>query len=208
MSKDFGKLSYQQRPSVTKRRYSSLMAKFCPTCDALVAEPGVECPDCRTKLVLKKTRFKGEGMVCPHCNNLAMPYKPLSLNVLDEEDVPMPLDFADFANHKTLNDRCYYCDAELWEPHVANLGTGGKHRVWNRATHYANRAHKGKVTVWVHEKYQAQYFHDVGEEPLNMRDGNDYRGVRKYSPAEFIKRYMRGFFDFAVFDEAHLCVSS
>ena len=103
------------------------------------------------------------------------------------------------------------CIRDRWQPHVGNidmvhLRPEEKHIPWYRVTHYANKAHEAVKSVWVHKRYAQAYFALIGEEPINERP--DVMGVRKYSPATYIKRYMKGYWDFAIFDEAHLCESS
>lgn len=207
ISKDFGKLSYQSRPSVSKRRFARIMKKVCFDCGEDYFTAGHTCPKCNSReYKLEKTVHKATGMVCPHCNQLLLPNKTASLSdFLSEEDFTHPLDHIDFKVQNEANSRCYYCENELWEPHVANLGDDGKIRTkWNRATHYTNKAHKGTKTVWVHKDYMDEYFSMIGEEPLNFISSEERRGVRKVSPVIFIKKYLKGYFDIAIFDEAHL----
>lgn len=207
ISKDFGKLTYQSRPSVSKRRYARIMKKECASCGHEYLEAGHTCPKCESReYKLIKTTHKDTGMVCPHCNQILLPYKPAKLaNYLDGKDRTSPLDHDDFTSQTEANSKCYYCEADLWEPHVANLGEeeGRKRTKWNRATHYSNKAHKGTKTVWVHEDFMTEYFEKICEAPLNYMDSEERKGSRKYSPILFIKKYMKGFFDIAIFDEAH-----
>ncbi len=69
-------------------------------------------------------------------------------------------------------------------------------------THWANKAKKNKKTVWVHDKWKEEY---IAENALD-EDEITYpkiTGVRKYAPSRYIKKYLKGYFDFAIFDEAH-----
>lgn len=206
ISKDFAKLSHQWKPIPKKRRFGHIMKKVCKECEEEVFIPGKVCGNCHsTNLKLVKSGYKGDGMVCPHCNNILIPYKSAKLwSYLDEDEFTMPLDFSDFTDQTNGNSRCYYCDTELWEPYVSNLGENQRSNAWYRATHYANKAHKGKKTVWVHRKFADEYFFSIGEKPLNEIDTDMYHGVRKVAPGDYIKKQLRGFFDFAIFDEAHL----
>lgn len=198
LSKDFCKLSYQSIPTPTKRRYGFIKKKQCASCGNEYNIAGHTCPYCGSReYELKPSLNKAEGMVCPHCNSILVPYK--FLTVKDNGEFPV-LDHMDFLGQNNKNSNCYYCEELLWKPYVANIG-GKKEPLWQRATHYANKTHKGTKTVWVHKNYMHEYFQEIGEAPLSIMDGKTHQGVRKYAPAEFIKRYLRGFFDIAIFDE-------
>lgn len=201
ISKDFGKLSYQSEPTPKKRRYGRIKIKECLDCGESYYIPGHTCPSCGSRNYrLEDTDDYALGMVCPHCNQILIANKTQTPS---DDKGPAVLDHYSFTNQNNSNSHCFYCENELWQPHVANLGDNGKKSTWVRATHYSNKAHKGTKTVWVHRKYMSSYFNDVvHEQPLNILENN--KGSRKYSPVEFIKRYLRGFFDIAVFDEAHL----
>lgn len=201
MSKDFSKLSYQSKPSPKKRRLGSAMMKRCKDCGNEFSTPGSACPACGSRRYeLHRTTHVAEGMVCPHCRQILLRYKFQDISYGGEG--ADALDFSDFTAANDGNSRCFYCDEPLWQPHVANIGTDPKAEKWYRATHYANKAHKGTKTVWVHRDYDRLYFERIKEKPLNALDPETHRGVRKYAPAEFIKRYLKGFFDIAIFDEA------
>lgn len=203
MSKDFGKLSYQSEPTPKKMRYGQLKVKECKVCGEEYYLPGHTCPNCESReYKLSDLGHKDLGMVCPNCNNILLPYRKTIIG--DELDEPCkPLSHIDFKYKNEANSRCYYCETELWQPHVANLGDSRKRVKWIRATHYANKAHKSTKTVWVHKDYITEYFENIGETPLRIMDTDIAKGARKYSPVEFIKRYLKGYFDIAIFDEVH-----
>lgn len=207
ISKDFAKLSYQNKPTPKIRRFGHIMKKVCTVCGEENFTVDKKCK-CGGILKLVHSGYKGEGMVCPHCNNILVPYKTVKLQQnLSDEERTTPLDYVDFTNQSITNSNCFYCGNELWQPHVANLGTSEKKNTWYRSTHYANKAHKAKKTVWVHKKYADLYYNSIGESPLNNIDSDVYQGTRKIAPACFIKKHMKGFFDFAIFDECHLLKS-
>ncbi len=68
-------------------------------------------------------------------------------------------------------------------------------------THWANKAKKNKKTVWVHDKWKEEYIaeNDLVEDEITYPK---ITGVRKYAPSRYIKKYLKGYFDFAIFDEA------
>lgn len=206
MSKDFAKLSYSSRPTPIKvRKKRPIKIKRCLACEKSFTTPDRICPHCGNDgYELGDVVDIGDGLVCPECGELLLEYKTMS----SEVRVLQPNDFVNPTNN---NSKCYYCGAMLWQPHVGNIDLVNlrkeeKHTPWYRVTHYANKAHEAVKSVWVHKKYAREYFETIGEEPLNER--MDCFGVRKYSPAQFIKKYMKGYWDIAIFDEAHLCGSS
>lgn len=199
ISKDFGKLTYQLEPTPVKRRRGYIMGKVCKDCERQYFSPGHTCPNCGSrKYFLKPSGRRRTGMVCPHCNNILLENIYQNTGV---EDVEKVLDHDSFTAQRDRNSHCFFCEEELWQPHVANLGPNERKQKWVRVTHFANAAHKRKKTVWLHEDYMDEYFMEIKESPLNVIKRE---GTRKYSPVEFIKRYLKGYFDFAVFDEAHL----
>lgn len=203
MSKDFSKLTYQEIPVPKKRRRHRLFLKVCE-CGNEFATRGTECPKCgRSKYGLQDTGDMATGMTCPFCNKILLANKlqPALMPGYSGEAEVQVLDYDGFLARKNENSHCYYCGERLWQPRVSNIGAEGKEPIWMRVTHYANKAHKGKKTVWMHQEYAMEFYARIGEMPLNFSIS---QGGRKYSPAEFIKRYMKGYFDVAIFDEAHL----
>lgn len=198
-SKDFGKISYQVEPIPVKRGYAEVFTKKCKQCGEVFLTPGPICPNCHQKeYELLRTGTKEEGMICPFCNKILLPYVTQGVN-----REYRPLDFSAFTNHTSANSHCFYCGEELWQPHAANIGNKKK-KMWDRVTYYRNAEKKGKKTVWVHKQFKSEYSRLIGKEPLKTMDGEIYTGSRKYSPVEFIKRYLKNFFDIAIFDEAHV----
>ena len=198
LSKDFAKLSYQKKPLPRSRRKGFLKIKQCGDCRKNIWTVDNVCKCGCKDIRFVNSDIQASSMICPSCKNLLVPYETNNFNA--EQKV---LDFDAFTNNRVSNDKCYYCGESLWAPHVPNIGEN-KHNVWYRATHYTNKSHKGTNTVWVHDSYAKQYFHMIGEQPLNVIDAETHFGIRKVSPAYFIKRQLKGYFDFAVFDEAHL----
>ena len=76
-------------------------------------------------------------------------------------------------------------------------------RGWHRATHYSNKKHKAVKTVWVHRQYEEDYWESVHELPLREKE-EKAKGVRKFAPASYISKKLKGYFDFFILDEAHL----
>lgn len=195
LSKDFCKLSYMMEPTPKKVRSGMLKKKKCAKCGSTYSNPGHTCPDCGSKeYVLIPSSEYGKGMVCPCCNQILLNNTSIDIDDMDSEKV-YTLRPQDFSVRKEVNSNCWYCGEELWKPCVSNIGNAHE-SVWRRATFWANNAHKNKKTIWVHKHFMQEY-----GDPLNIVNR---AGSRKYAPAEFIKRYLKGFFDIAIFDEAHL----
>lgn len=204
MSKEFAKLSYMKQPVPTRIKYKKAVRnKICNNCNNVYLLPG-GCPECDCKHYHLDDNVlqKNNGFICPECGELLLFSK-----IEDDTRVYGVLGPFDFSIPTARNSKCYYCGTDLWQPFVENINSvfsesNEKQPIWYRATHYKTRHIKKKKTVWVHRKYKDDYYVYVGEKPLNEKD--DMKGCRKYSPSLFIKKYMKGFFDFAIFDEAHL----
>ena len=200
MSKDFAKLSYMARPVPyqVKRNIPIYMVR-CEDCKH-VQYPDKTCNSCKSTRLKKipKSKERGSGLICHECGNLLFGgLKERELYILQPKD---------FATPNATNMECPYCGTRLWEPFVRNINQGFSQKRekirWKRASHYVNATEKGKKSVWVLNGYEDSYFHSVGQKPLKVNE--KLEGIRKYSPAQFIKKYMKGYFDIAVFDEAHL----
>ena len=74
-------------------------------------------------------------------------------------------------------------------------------------THWANKAKKNKRTVWVYKKQEADYIKENDLIPSEISYPRVH-GPRKFAPSRYMSKFLRGYFDFAIFDEAHECESS
>ena len=200
MSMDFAKLTYSQRPVPTKVRHGGrLKQKRCIECGTEYMKD-FECPRCHSKhfrwIENSEQLSVQSGLVCPNCDQYLLKR---------EEGYYRTMMPPDFASQNVSNSNCYYCGTSLWEPNVRNLtltfGSNSQKRQWYKITHYANAAKNSVKTAWVLDGYEHPYLASVNKSVLKTY--RDADGVRKYSPATFIKKYMRGFFDFAIFDEVH-----
>lgn len=200
MSKDFAKLSYMSRPVPYQvKRNLPVYQMWCEECKTLQL-PAKTCKNCKSPrmTVARKALHRASGLICHECGRLLYEsYKDHEVSILWPED---------FATPNTSNQECIYCGARLWEPFVRNINQGFTQKRekirWKRATHYVNATQKAVKSVWVLNGHEHEYFNSVGKKPLKINEKME--GIRKYSPAQFIKKYMKGFFDIAVFDEAHL----
>lgn len=200
MSMDFGKLTYMQQPVPTKIKYNGVLhKKKCEGCGFEFIGKEKECPSCHSRELKKgSVCYTGRGLVCPECGELLF-------SKHDENGDVVVLDVWDFATPTVRNSKCTFCGTSLWQPFVRNIQTGifinqvgTKSKKWVRATHYANKTHKARKSVWVLAGHEDDYFSRINEELLVKEN---LEGVRKYSPAMFIKKYMKGYFDIAILDE-------
>lgn len=204
ISKDFGKLSYMERPAVKRIKKGEIVSCCCSECNNEKSNSykgnNCQCEGCEGKYVPVSREIGNViGLCCPSCGRiLCTPARK------DGDGYKYHLDVYDFLEKNRWNDHCWFCDEPLWEPHVRNLGeTEGsrKNKTWHRVTHYANKAKKAKKTVWLLSGTENRYFRQIEMDMLN--DLGDEGGCRKYAPASYIKKQLRGFFDFALFDEVH-----
>ena len=206
MSKETGKLSYTYMPlptQVKKKKVTMLVCKSCetPRPAALPTRCSCGCEEWE----VKDCGFSAVGMVCPECGQLL--YGADVKNCADRQKEPLKP--ADFAMQTKANRTCRHCGILLWQPACEPVNrtlTFKPIRVhkkgWVKATHWANMAKKNKKCVWVYERWKQDYFAENGicEDEVTYPK---VTGVRRFAPSRYIKKYLKGFFDFAIFDEAH-----
>ena len=208
MSRDFGKLSYTEIPVPVKVKYREIKQMVCSDCGNLWrgdTQKECACGGRKHKLISFEPKWRGKGLVCPECGELIMPnvHHPITRS---EDNPTYPLTPGDFRAHIGKNDRCYYCGCRLWQPCVANIG-GQKESEWYRVKRYKNAARKGMDSLWVLKGQEEDLI--VKSPTSGCRSVDDLVEierpvrVRRYSPARFIQKKLRSFFDMAVLDEWH-----
>lgn len=207
MSKETGKLSYTYEPLPTQVKSRRAMARFCRRCGA--PRPMTlpkQCACGGTEWELRDCGFTACGMVCPECGLLLYPSDAEML--YPSADKP-PLQPSDFATQTRANRICRNCGTPLWQPACEPVNrtltfqpVKVQRKKWVKMTHWANKAKKNKKTVWVHERWKESYIaeNDIDEEEVVYPK---VTGVRKFAPSRYIRKYLKGYFDFAIFDEAH-----
>lgn len=202
IGKDFCKLSYEEKPA--PKRYGRKMSvkKICIQCGEEKMTPGNEC-DCGSKnFKFEPTGEYFDGLICPSCGQLLYSYQNMTSD-------KYPLQPKDFASHKDLNDKCFYCGEALWEPCINNINTDimnvgvKKKSFWYKVSHFANQTKKTKKTSWILKGFEKQYRESLEVPYVKFKDV-PVKKKRKISPAYLIKHYLKGFFDYGIFDEAHL----
>lgn len=208
LSKDFAKLGTMEAPQTTKTGIRPVYEHICGACGkgkVGIGKVECQCGENDWRLVKVSGRDREYGMICPDCDNLLMPNVKVLKTDLSGETVHYPLIPEDFKAPLANNRRCYYCGSSMWGPQVKNIGKG-KEKKWLRYSHFKNAAKKTKTSVWLFRGRERNYADTIDKTILASVDelerGRD-EGCRKYAPAQYIKRYMKGFFDVAVFDEAH-----
>lgn len=218
IGKDFCKLDTQSSPIPlqVKKRYFSL--DICKECkeesQMIVYKKGVGsnavCPDCQgTSFTPYPLTYKGlyRGLICPECGELLIKNKRYDPNNEGFEDniSSSVLTPSSFAKAKNENATCYHCGAALWGSNAKPLiskGVKPKKPKWYKVTHYTNHTHKGRTSAFVLRGQEKDYYDTcVTIEGLSV-SAQEY-GPRKVAPARYIKKHMKGYFDFCVLDEVH-----
>lgn len=221
ISKDFCKLGSQVSPIPTNTARQFPKLNYCRECyeerNVLVPILGTgkkaSCVSCggRRKIARPVKEWgKLYGMVCPNCGELLLRYSPKLYRGSDLEDPSSyVLKPADFFARKTDNSICLNCGEPLWGVDVKPKDCGGEYSSfvrnrrskWHKIAHYKNAAKKSRVTAFVlrghEEEYYDEHFH------AGLTDVEREYGPRKTAPALYIKKYLKGYFDFTVLDEAH-----
>ena len=135
------------------------------------------------------------GLICPECGEV--------LSLVNGD----PLLPSSFAEQTDSNSECNICGCYLWDVDVRNIDTSNNHSYkqskWHKVTHFANKARKTKKTAWVLQNHEEDYFASVGIKRTEAAE-TKYNKCRKYAPSQYIKKQLKGFFDFCVLDELHL----
>ena len=199
IGKDFCKLSYMSKPAIKSVSKRQVFKQTCAICGKEKEVRGNSTCECGSKeWRFEPAGFSKVGCICPSCGQLVLPYKNKQKWISDYTEVLMPMDFSEQTDK---NSKCYYCGESLWEPCTANIGAVKKKSKWHRIKHYTNARCKATKNVWVMDGYEEMYLSGVNKVKL---DDVSIPESRKVSPAGFIKKYLKGYFDYGIFDEAHL----
>ena len=222
LSKDFAKLGEQNSPIPTLVRKVYPSVEYCASCHddrgvtiyRRTKKDGTSvCPDCGGKKFKKiplKYMGRFEGLLCPQCNELLVSTEAEKVFCGEKEpdEVKWVLGPADFARRTSINSKCYHCGCELWGVNSKPLDCGGefspwvqREKKWRKISFFKNHHKKVRSTAWTLKGYTADLLgkSDVIE-PKKI--DNPY-GPRKSAPSRFIKKYLKGYFDFAILDEVH-----
>lgn len=207
LSKETGKLSYTYEPIPSQIKKKRPIIKRCKQCrDLQRISMMTQCACGSKEWEIEDCNFQAVGMICPECSQLLY---PADTETCIPSDNNQPLQPSDFATQTKANHICRNCGTALWQPACTPVNktlsfkpVSIKKKSWIKMTHWANKAKKNKKTVWVHDKWKEQYIaeNDLDEDEITYPK---VTGIRKYAVSRYIKKYLRGYFDFAIFDEAH-----
>lgn len=206
-SKDFAKLGDTQAPIPTITGKGYLTNKVCKTCKDNTGRyvfklwDDNKCPSCGQKEWLDHAIRSNisEGMLCPDCGHILM-------SRTDNFNNCVPLTSFDFAKRKKSNQKCYHCGAQLWGSQVKNIGDRANYS-WRKYGYYTNKSHKSKESVWILKGTINKFARLHNLEPDEYWESQSF-GPRKYSPARYIAKHMKNFFDFFIADECHMYETS
>lgn len=220
IGKDFCKLGTYEKPSpyqVKKRYVCYPVCKNCfdSTGYIYVKNRDGKCTRCGgTDFFSRKLDVRASGLICPDCGNLLIEPSMKYGEGLDYDDVcAKVLKPKDFASKGERNSFCFNCGSSLWQANVKNLDTPEsmlkkKEEKWYKITHFANKAKKGKTTAYVLRGFEDGYLLEKElKKGVPMSEGGfeitTVNAPRRVAPAHFIKKYLKGYFDFAILDEVH-----
>ncbi|WP_026653373.1 DEAD/DEAH box helicase [Butyrivibrio proteoclasticus] len=216
ISKDFCKLGSQLSPIPTNVAKMVPKAFVCQDCleeaekpATIYKEPGKsKCSRCGGRNFRQVELYEfGEqtGLVCPKCGGLLMRPAANYFKKEKEEATKLILTPADFASHTSTNDTCMNCGEHLWGVDCKPIGVSQEkdaaRRKWYKVSHYKNFQKKGRTTAFVLKGHESDYL--AGKIQEDMRKSPVEYGPRRYAPSLYIKKYLKGFFDFTILDEAH-----
>ncbi len=214
ISKDFAKMGAELSPVPTQIKSRPVKASVCKACKDNLnivyksTKRGKEvCPICNgTDFVPYELQGFGrkKGLVCPFCGELLLDTQVSSGTLAGLNEKNPVLGPEDFEKHSLKNAYCYHCGNSMWGVHVKNLNTGSaagskdKLPKWRKISFFKNARAKDKKTIFVMRGKEHAYANRKGYHELPA----EY-GPRKVAPAQYIKKYLKGAFDFCILDEAH-----
>lgn len=219
VGKDKVKLGSQQSPVPTKIASKFMALSMCEDCfesdGRVVYKKGFGqdafCPSCRGNNFVPSPQTqlgKFVGLVCPVCGELLLTYR----NISNDSDVflntpeSLVLHPKDFASPNQANSTCYHCGASLWSASCKPLimGNVGKERrpKWYKVSHPVNYSGKSTKTAWVLRGFEEEYQCSQVNAKTLVEQKRQY-GPRRVAMSRYIKKYLKGYFDFCILDECH-----
>lgn len=207
LSKDTGKLSYSYMPVPNQVKKKQLKIAVCDDCGAefpVDKRQGCDCGCYRWRW--SRNTVVEEGMVCPKCGEILLPVD--GRNLFDTNTGKYrTLKPKDFAVQNTSNQFCRHCGNPLWtvaskplDQRILFRKPKKKKSKWRRISHYTNRAMKVRKTVWVFRDSEEEYLVLNGVKDDEVQE-MDFYGPRKFGLTRYIKKYLKGYFGMAIFDE-------
>lgn len=155
-----------------------------------------------------------EGLVCPDCGHLLIKKKAKPTG---EDIVLTPYDFAD---KNSDNDFCRHCGASLWGYRVKPNDGHKEELKWVKVAYKLNKNGKGTskssyvmrgrnrngVSYFDQFVYRKGMLDQSTGKPAAIHEvhvSEQQYYPRKVAPATFIKKYLKGFFNYCLLDEIH-----
>ncbi len=219
ISKDGAKLDTLLSPIPTKMKTKRPALRICSDCKNDEERPRIvyqkghgldaECPDCKGKS-FEPYPFGGSfvrALVCPECGEILLRFKNYTpgSSSFGEAWMKASLRPEDFSGKKNENSFCYHCGASLWSVKPKNLvlpNSKPKESKWYRIKHFSNHAHNGTTSAYVLRGYEDDYKRTCTTSEGWELIANE-SGPRRTSVARYIKKQLKGYFDFCVLDECH-----
>ena len=218
ISKDKAKLGGQLSPipvNVAKKYPTGIICKDCYEDDGSVVVMSRDrqgrdfCSKCgghHSKRMPMYYRGEQKGLTCPDCGSLLIKWSAKCWDDDGEDHVDEILTPKDFASHTSKNDRCAVCGAHLWgidaKP-ILPIGVEPKEKKWKKVSHWKNFQKRNRTTAWVLKGHEDDYYSSLNTDLSDIKYSKVEYGPRRYAPAQYIKKHLNGFFDFAVLDECH-----
>lgn len=215
MSKDFAKLGSLVEPIPTKVvRNHVANVKACSNCletNHLVIKKNYlqkACPDCNGR-VWENRPLPGlhYGLICPDCGELLIT-SPIAADA--EEVAEKVLTPKNFAGKTSSNSYCYHCGASLWGVSAKNINCGGEFAhlaerkpKWYKMKHWKAYNKKSTVNSFVLKGWENDYLNSVVTPDGWVEKTPFEKGPRKTAPSQYIKKYLKGYFDVLILDECH-----
>ena len=217
ISKDKAKLGTQLSPTPVKIGRKPLSLGICADCadedGRIVFKAGAGrdsfCPKChgtRIRPVPQPAYGTFKGLICPYCGELLLRFGGISPDSETFKGDPgaYVLRAKSFAKPNKSNSQCYHCGESLWGANAKPLMLPGqemKKQKWRKVSHYANFTKKSKESGFVLKGHEEEYLQG------KVTDGMSYApttyGPRKIAPSWYVKKHLKGYFDFCILDEAH-----
>ncbi|MCR5837017.1 MAG: hypothetical protein K6G88_10970 [Lachnospiraceae bacterium] len=212
-SKDFAKLGDMRAPIPTtvSRVLRAPYVQYCVDCHKNTGNYRYRqfgdrvCRHCGGNNWRKSLsrEVSGNAVLCPHCNEVLIKN---TTKKIDKNSYPEILTPVDFSSETSANRKCYNCLNPLWGAQVKNKGDGYKYK-WKKLGYYTNKSRKGTSTAWILDGFKSSFMSVKNLKEDEVWESSNI-GVRKYSPARYIQKHMKNFFDFFIADEAHMYESS
>lgn len=229
VSKDFAKLDGGVSPIPTTVASMMVEREYCKNCFNPMDDRSPKmiavsrdksgrkvCPNCNEhnakNFFFNRIEEYGmqRGLVCPHCGRLLL-NKKVAIREPDYESSCIVLKPEDFAEKTDANSFCFHCNGSLWGYSCQPVGGVAKEPKWYKVSYYKNFSKKGRTTSWVLKHHEQELYISKNmldesgkpDEAYDVQESPRLYNSRKIAPATYIKKYLKGFWDYVILDEVH-----